>query len=196
MNVRGIVDGKPFRDSLTGAFPFRLDPIRLAPVVATGGQGPSFRLVRWMPGLRDAPNDLSLVGLTLDVRRARIVAPMLLVLAGLGLTLVGFLLLRVHRADEESRIHARFGSWLVEVAERPERPPESAVRVDSFESLVRLAERYDRMILAEGGRYAVEDGGTAYVYDLVSGLVPAAPGVEQGDYGWAAELPVSADSWA
>ena len=46
VNVRGIVDGKPFRDSLTGAFAFRLDPIRLAPVAATGGQGPSFPAVR------------------------------------------------------------------------------------------------------------------------------------------------------
>jgi uncharacterized protein DUF5305 len=117
------------------------------------------------------------------------------VLAALGLALAGLLLLRVHRADEESRIRARFGSWLIDVADRPERPTESVVRVDSFESLVRLAERYDRMILDEGGRYAVEDGGRAFVYDLVPELVSAASGADVGDYGWAADEPLPVDGW-
>ena len=116
----------------------------------------------------------------------------LLALAGFGLAAVGVLLLRVHGADEESRIRSRFGGWLVEVSERPARAPESVVRVDDFESLLRLADRYERMILDEGGRYVVEDGATAFVYDVV----PEPLRSSEGEYGWKDDEPLPADGWA
>jgi len=68
--------------------------------------------------------------------------------------------------DEPARINAKYGSWIVSLA--PGNVPESAVDVASFDDLVRLADRGERMILHEqqGTRhsYLVEDGAVLYRY--------------------------------
>jgi hypothetical protein len=189
VRVHGQVDGRPLRDRLAGSYGFRLDPIRLAPAGGSGTAAPGFGVARWTPGVRSAPNDLSFLRVDLGVESARTLSMVLLALAAVGLAGAVALLLGARRADEESRIRARYATWLVDVAEARTWPRANVVRVDSFDDLLRLADRYERMILDEGGRFVVEDGQSAYVYDVV-------PEPAQADYGWDEDELLPADGWA
>ena len=84
------------------------------------------------------------------------------------LLLAAALLRRGRRADEPARIRARYGSLLIPVARSDRRSYDEIVEVMDMETLVRLAERYDRMILHEeselGISYRVADEGVLYVY--------------------------------
>ena len=96
------------------------------------------------------------------------------------LLVCALLLLRGRRADEPDRIEALYGRWLVPIARSDRRSYDEVVEVTSMETLVRLAERYDRMILHEesddGHSYRLADDGVLYVYLVGDADAPA--GVE------------------
>jgi hypothetical protein len=118
-------------------------------------------------GTRVEANTLSLLGLELRVRTARVLS----LLGGVGALVAAALLalglVREREGDEPARISARYGAWLVDVAPRP-RSDEPVLDVTTMEGLVRLAERYERMILHEvfegTDSYLVEEDGVVYRY--------------------------------
>jgi signal peptidase I len=163
---------------------------RFAPALALRLNGNSLRLDTASPagseqtalvrskrgyGQRSEPNELSLLGLRVEVATARALA----LLGGLGAlagaALLGWARTREREGGEPQQIEARYGAWLVEVAPRP-RPDAAVLDVTTIEGLVRLAERYERMILHEvfGGTHSflVEDDGVVYRYR------PGTPGAE------------------
>lgn len=117
---------------------------------------------------KQGPATLSASKFRVEVATARRAA-----LIGVGASLAGLLLAaallrRGRRAGEPARIRARYGSWLIPVARSDRRSYDEIVEVTDMETLVRLAERYDRMILHEeselGHSYRVADEGVLYVY--------------------------------
>ena len=174
------LSGRAGRDPLDVAFApalvFELGDLRLQPKLdgAGTGLGP-FAPREPVPGTAVVPGRLEAGALSVSVQAARRLSLIGLVASLLlgGLALAA--LLQRHRGPEDGRIAARHSHLLVPVAS----PPPSwstATDVADFESLVRLAERHDRLILVvedAGGRgYLVEDGSSAYRYR--SAAVPAA----------------------
>jgi signal peptidase I len=114
------------------------------------------------------PAPLTLLRLRIGVDRAKQIG---VVGAGLAL-LVGFAALFVaskrRRAGELTRILRRYGEWIVPV-QSPLAGPK-VVDVSSMESLVRLAEHYERAMLHEEERqahsFAFEEDGTVFRYRL------------------------------
>ena len=80
-----------------------------------------------------------------------------------------FLFRRRRRDGEVAEIERRYGDLIVAVAAGA-RSPGSERRVATMEALVRIAERYDRLVLHEehGGRHSflVDDAGLVYRYDV------------------------------
>jgi signal peptidase I len=87
-------------------------------------------------------------------------------LAAIATGLVAALARRAVREDEDVQIEREFADWIVPIASAV--APESVIEVEDMESLVQIAEHYERMILRErldhGFAYLVEEGGTVYRY--------------------------------
>lgn len=112
-------------------------------------------------------NDLRLLGVSFEIRSVRTLGLLGLLLA---LATACFLWLRFSNpahADEASLIAAQYGDWLIPV-ESMDRSGTKMVQIKSIESLVRLAELYERMILHDEGpkghSYFVEEDGVVYCY--------------------------------
>jgi hypothetical protein len=89
---------------------------------------------------------------------------------GIAFVLVGWILFRRRRRDGEvAEIERRYGDLIVAV-EAGMRSPGSERRVSTMEALVRIAERYDRLVLHEehwgGHSFLVDDAGLVYRYDV------------------------------
>jgi signal peptidase len=168
VSVGGRVGGEPVETTFAPVLGFDVGDLRLQPHLEAAGDGVSpFAPRETGTGTRTAVNELSLGALSLAVRTARVFA---LLALGTGL-LLGLLALAAFRrrshGDESDRIAGRFGHLLLPVASRPHDGARITELAD-IESLVRLAQHYDRMILhvAERGghSYLVEEGGGVYRY--------------------------------
>ena len=142
VRLGGTVADETVSDSFAPPLALRLDGQKLR-LEREGG------LMRSQPGhgTREEPNRLSALGFGLDVSSARLGGLLggLLVLLAAG---AAWLLLRAGRTgDEPTRIAARVGPWLVD-ANPQERPDASVHDLASMDDLVRLAERYERVILS------------------------------------------------
>ena len=166
--VRGAVAGQVLEDRFWPRLVFRLDQTRLA--LEPEGESVENGLVRSKPGVgtRSEPITISLLGL-----EARLSSLRGLTLAGGLLALVAcflFALLarRTGRPDEPALIEARYGAALLPVAGLHPVSPEHAVEMATMESLVRLAESYERLVLHEEAdgvhTYFVEEDGVSYWY--------------------------------
>ena len=165
VQVEGTVGSEPVAATFAPALTFDLGDQRLQPSFDAGeGIGP---LAPREPGsgTTTAEADVALGPLSLSVataRRASLLGIATLLLLG-GLTLA----LRRRRpdGDEHERIEARYGHLIVPVS-RPSDHWANVADVGDFEALVRLADRYGRLILhlVGDGSYVVEDGRNAYRY--------------------------------
>ncbi len=170
VDVAGRAGSEQVNSTFAPELAFDLGDQRLLPNVPNvpAGAGVSPYAPRLAgPGTRVGANKLELGALSIPVEPARW-------LSLIGLTaslLLGALIYGVHaqrqRGDEPTRIASRFGHLLLPVAS----PPQAWARVTDladFESLARLAEHHDRMILhaADAGEhtYVVEESGAAYRY--------------------------------
>jgi signal peptidase I len=122
------------------------------------------------------PAALSVLGRQLDVRTARLAAVAGAVVS-LGVLVVAIALARRRRGeDEASLIHRRYGRILVPVR-GPMTPASRQVEVADMDTLVRLAEHHECLILHgrtdSGHDFAVEHDGVRYRYGV--GSASAAP---------------------
>jgi hypothetical protein len=130
---------------------------------------------------REQANTIVLLGLALEVARARQIA---LVVLALALGCGALLAVRGRRAawnDEAAQIQRKYGPLLIAVRENCAIAG-AVVEVATIDDLARLAERSGHMILHEieieqsVSRYVVQDAGVAYCYRAA---VPARPPEEQ-----------------
>lgn len=175
VRVDGSVREQAVADTFAPALALRLDGQKLRPEQAGN-------LVRSAAGdaVRHEPSRLGPV--TVSAARTVGLVGGLLALAAAA---AGWCLLRAGRGrDEPTRIATQLGSWLVESA--PQERPDPVHELASFDDLVRVAERYERVILHEQrGRehsYLVDEGGTVYRYRTWS--LDGAGRVEEAEDTW------------
>lgn len=178
--VTGSVDGQPFQAPFQPFVTLRLTPpneifvetsmtrdFESAPPIHSAQEGTAFFPVQDLtiavPDQVDAT--LGLVVADVSVKRARAVAGTLaLVAAVTALAMMGLMAWALR--SPAARIQARYGRRLVRVAGLV--PPAGAVSLKSLEDLVRVADRYQSMILWEHHRdrdtFCVQEEAMAFVY--------------------------------
>ncbi len=155
-------------------------------------------------GTRPQPMFLSLGVARLSVATARTIALAAIgVLVGALLAILALLqpilaLVRPQRRDETASIRARYGRLIVPVARVSQLPGVSVIDVADMESLVRIAEHYDRSILCEttdeGEAFWVTDESGQFRYTI------GAPAWSEDDdvaaSAWAQDVAPDAPTWA
>ena len=167
VTIAGSVGSEPVRSAYSPPLIFDLDDLRLEPKLTSGAGLSPFAPREAVAGTRLVARSVSLGALGLPVATARPLSLIgLLAAALLGLLTVGPLLRR-RRDGERQQIEGRYGRLLLPISARPQEWSR-VTDVADIESLVRLAEHYDRMILrleeAGGESYLVEESGTVYRY--------------------------------
>jgi hypothetical protein len=171
VDVEGVVQGTKFSDTFEPTLPMQLDGTSLdvAPSETSEGFSEQAATSRSrsvpVPATKEAAIDLGPLHLSLANARTVGVAGGILCL--ILLIAFGIPLLVAYRRDEATKISARYGPLLV-----PMRSVSgiegSLAEVDDIEALVRLADRYDRLVLHEQNngvhRYFVEGDGVVYFY--------------------------------
>ncbi len=184
--VKGALGGRDGRDTFGPTLPFDLDPLRLqVGSGAAGGEGVSPFAPRVDGvGIRTVANDLELGAVALAVPQARLISLAGLAAALLLLALAGATALARRRGSEPERIAARYGDLLLAVSSPPQPDRSRVTELADFETLARLAERYDRMVLHaedEGEHsYLVEDAGAWYRYRCGARMTIELPPPEPG----------------
>jgi len=176
---RVTVSGQAGRDPVDATFapalPFDLGDLRLQPNLQESGPGVGpFAPREAVGGTRVAAGQLELGALSLPVRTARRLSLIGLVTSILLGALALAVLLQRYRGEEHERIAARHGHLLLPVVSRSQEWARVTDLAD-MESLVRLAQHHDRMILHVVDRhehaYLVEVDGSVFRYRI--GLRPA-----------------------
>ena len=170
VHVRGVAGGRHVRDMFTPSLPFELDELRLQLARPATGVLPKGRVqTKVAAGARTIQATLALFGIRTRVAVARRLS---LIIAGGGIAfaLAGWILFRRRRrGGEVAEIERRYGDLIVAVAAGV-RSPASERRVSTMQELVRIAERYDRLVLHEEHRgrhsFLVDDAGLVYRYDV------------------------------
>ncbi len=173
VRVQGQLAGQALNDDFAPRLEFQLDQQELRFQKQSGSGLNALQPVK--PGLlkreREQANMIVLLGLALEVARARQVA---LVALALALSCGALLALRGPGAtgnDQAAWIQRKYGPLLIAVRERSVIAG-AAVEVATIDDLARLAERSGRMILHEieqgASRYVVQDDGVTYCYRIAA----------------------------
>jgi signal peptidase I len=172
--VHGSLGSAPLRTSFFPHLDFRLDSLQLQPNLAATGAAPDPLHASSSGSVQQSTQESRLLvpKLHLSVSAARAIAGVGSLVALLVLLGCGHLLLTAPTTDEAGRIQSRYRDLLVSVR----RSRENRVEVESMESLARIAERYERLILHEenelGHSYRVEDDGVVYEYRVPAAATP------------------------
>jgi signal peptidase I len=183
VDLSGTVAGKGLHPTFSPHLGFQLDPLQLLPSVPTG-ETVGARADRLTPSsagfvtaLRPAPSTLSAFGRSIDVAATRWLAVLGTFASLVALVVALIRARRLNSWDEPQRIEARYGSLLVPVQEGS-LGASLPVEVLDMDTLVRLAEHYDHLILhgeLEGAHdYVVEHDGLAYRYRIARPQPPFA----------------------
>lgn len=164
IRLAGVVDGTTTTDTFAPPLELSLDQFRLQLTTSTDPAAPnSLTRTKDTGGVLTEPNRIRLLaGRQLALAPARHAA----VFGGgasLAVLLLALLLGLLRRPkDEASRARARYGRWIVRVADAP--PASRVVDLTDFEDLARIAERYDRLILQDEQTdvFVVEEEGVTY----------------------------------
>jgi signal peptidase I len=204
VSAGGSVGTLPVHTSFSPEFHFTLSPLEVEPIVAptgaasSGAEPPANGFQQStsssVTGKRSEPLSLTFGVARLAVDTGRAVA-----LAGIAIVVLVLLavlaFLRPQVRDETDTIRSRYGRLIVPVAGVSPLPGVSVIDVADMDSLVRIAEHYDRSILQEstgaGDVFWVTDESGHFRYALGARaaedhLPPAAPTVE-----WASD-PIAA----
>jgi hypothetical protein len=170
VHVRGVAGGRLVRNSFAPSLSFALDDLQLQLARPPTGVAPKPRVqTKVTSGARTVQSTVALFGLRARVTVARRLS-LLIAGGGIAVALAGWILFRRRRRDGEvAEIERRYGDLIVAV-ETGGRTPGSERRVATIEALVRIAERYDRLVLHEehggGHSFLVDDAGLVYRYDV------------------------------
>jgi signal peptidase len=182
--VDGTLAGRPVESTFAPELRFLLDPLQLqlepAGAAPVGEEivdplGPV--VAGHVTAHTTGPRTLSLLGLQVGLEPLRVAALVTLVVSLAGLGAVAFTRRRSARSGEPAIIEARYGQFLVPVrAASVPSAPGRTVQVESFDSLVRLANHYGHVVLHEEGdgfhAYSIEENGVTYRYLARNGARP------------------------
>jgi signal peptidase I len=171
----GRAGGETLESVFAPKLTFDLGDLRLEPKLDSGDGVSPFAPREPVAGTRVVGNAVSFGALSLPVSTAR---PLSLIGLGaaalLALLTIGPLLGRRQRSESEL-VAARFGRLVLPISSLP-REWSRVTDVADLESLARLAEHYDRVILsldeAGGTSYLVEESGTVYRHREGAPLAP------------------------
>ncbi len=178
LDLKGKIADRDLTSTFAPTYLLRLDDNQLIPQTM-GASGPLTDNVplrtQANAGGRSEPAYLDLKVAKPSVSQARILALGLLGLAIVIAVLIGLRMKLRSELDEPGEIERRFGDLLVPVTSVKTGWTEP-IEVDSIESLVHLAERYDRAILhlVDGDvvhHYLVEEEGSVYRYVAFANVV-------------------------
>lgn len=178
IEANGTVGERELSSDFAPTYLLRLDDNQLIPQTM-GASGPLTDNVplrtQTNAGVRSEADNLDLKVAKPTISQARVAALVLLALAATIAILVGLRLKLRSELDEPGEIERRFGDLLVPVTSVKAGWTEP-IEVESIESLVHLAERYDRAILhlVDGDvvhHYLVEEEGSVYRYVAFANVV-------------------------
>jgi signal peptidase I len=182
---KGAIGGVSAHSTFSQPLAFSLNPLELQPVLSsatTSSTAPQTTTPNLLDpsaagsvtGLVDQPRALAFGPASVAVKTARQVA-VDGITAGICLLLAGLTLLiraSARRGDVAADILGRYGRSLIRVARAPRPSASDLVELDNMETLVRIAERYDRMILHErmmgADTFSVPEDGVLYRYAIPS----------------------------
>lgn len=168
VGVHTTIAGSPLQKTFTPTLSFAVDPFQLRPTLDGAAEAAGGALRPTSQGSVDVSQPvarrLSFAGHGLTVSQAREVAVVGLAAALLlGLAAAVLYLFVLPHADEADRIRTRYGAVLVPVAGSDG----GIVEVDGIDQLIRLAERYERLVMHEklprGHAYWLADDGIIYL---------------------------------
>lgn len=179
LDVKGDIGGEGITESFSPTLAFAVDGLQLkSPAAAPGESGGEIAnpfeptLAGSIKSSQLATNRVSLLLLDLPVATARKIS---VVSFALSLLLMFFLWQRFGReplGDESESIQVEYGEWLIDVTSVGQRMRERSIEVATMEALVRLADRYERVILHHSRPpahdYYVEESGAVYRYSCGS----------------------------
>ncbi len=178
VQLDGTLAGAKLSDSFAPSLQFRLSQQVLQMVSSSGSDAPS-TLTPSQSGdatyYTSAPNSLTLMKFRFPVAKVRVVSLLGCVLSLLGCIAFGVMTWLGRRAGEPDQLQARYGSMLIRIDDANFENTARVIDVTSFEDLLRLALRDDRMIMHQVSgvihRYYVQDDGMIYRYsaDELSG---------------------------
>lgn len=177
IEIEGEIGDQPISESFSPTLAFAVDGLQLKSPAAAPGEAGGEVADPLEPTLAGSiktsqldVNRVSLLMIDLPVAASRKLSVL-----GLGMSLLLMFLLwqrfsRVATQDESEQIQAEYGDWLVDVMKVEPSMRTRAVEVANMEALVRLAERYERVILHHGSPprhdYYVEESGTVYRHSI------------------------------
>ncbi|HKI93283.1 MAG TPA: signal peptidase I [Gaiellaceae bacterium] len=190
IRVHGTAGGLALEAVFSTPLSFSLDPLELQPLLASAPATPGAP-ARPSPltpsssasvtGSRPGPLTLSAAGMAVRVSLARRISVLGLAAAALC-ALIGLPagIGRLRRRDGEAeRIKSRYARFLVPVSHLEEASAQRVVEVADMDALVKIAERYERMILHERERgedtFSVSDDGVVYRYVVDESRARTAP---------------------
>jgi signal peptidase I len=176
VELSGTVAGTSLRETFSPHLRFQLDPLLLLPSISGESEGTRADPLRpvsdgFVRSSRPKPATLSAFGKSVEVVAARWLAVL-----GTFACLLGFAIAlgwarRRNSWDESRRIESRYGPMLVPVAGN-NLGASAPIEVVDIETLVRLAEHYDHLILHgasdEAHDYVIEHDGLTFRYRIVT----------------------------
>lgn len=165
--ISGRVGPEALDEAFTPELPFLLDDVGLR-VDAPEDGSPALSVRRAESGTVEAPAGLTLGRLRLSIERAQTLATLGLMISLFVLVLAAAALWSRRTDSEHGRIASRFGDRMIAIAGAPPADRGRVTDLADFDSLARIAELYDRVVLhwhrGESHVYLVDDGSTAYRY--------------------------------
>jgi signal peptidase I len=186
VSVSGEVGGVSTKATFSPSLPFTLGPLELQPILSSGATAPTQpaggpsrspltpSASASVTGRALRPRELAFGPASISVATARLIALTGLALGtSLALGALAFVLRASRRrGDLASEILGRYRRGLITVARAPQASPSDLVELDDMETLVRIAERYDRMILHEpmkgADTFVVPEDGVLYRFAVPS----------------------------
>ena len=171
VEVSGRVGLDPVSETFAPQIPFLLDDVSLRVDVPVDGS-PALSARRAEPGTIEVPARLAVGELGLAVDQAQRLAVVGLVIS-LFLLAFAAVVFGSRRTDgEHGRIASRFGDRMISIAKPPGIDSSRVTDVSDFDSLARVAELHDRIVLhwrrGDGHVYLVDDGPSVYRYSTGS----------------------------
>lgn len=171
VHVQGSLQNVALTDSFNAPLTFQMDKVH-AFVTRDANKTDPFTVTQegMIANPVIAPNTLSILGMKLPVRTARILSVIGLAVSLTGLLGLAELISRTSKRSKEMLVRMKYGSTMVDVSPRTRLTNRPAMDVNDIDDLARLAERSNSVILhqKEGGlhTYLVEGEKTTYRYIL------------------------------
>ena len=167
VEVSGRVGSDTVDETFTPQIPFLLDDVSLRVDVPADGS-PALSTRRAEPGTIDVPARLAVGELGLPVDQAQRLAVVGLAISLFLLAFAAVFFGSRRTVGEHGRIASRFGDRMISIARPPGVDSSRVTDVSDFDSLARVAELHDRIVLhwrrGDGHVYLVDDGSSVYRY--------------------------------